>query len=273
MPIQVPCGQCIGCRLEKSRQWAIRCVHEAQMNEENIFITLTYNNENLPKDKSLNKRHLQLFMKRLRKHTGPGVRFYACGEYGEKFKRPHYHACIFNYKFKDQKIWKTTRGVTLYTSETLDKIWGKGFTTIGDVTFESAAYVARYVTKKINGEKALEHYNEIDKTTGEIITERIPEFTNMSRRPGIGKTWFDKYKTEVYPSDFVIMRNQKIKPAKYYDTIYDKEAPEKLMKVKRKRRDKAKAKEQDNTWDRLDTKKKVHIQRNKLLKRGYENET
>jgi len=105
MPVVVPCGQCIGCRLEKSRQWAIRCVHESKCHDDNIFVTLTYNNENLPKDGSLCLADLQKFMKRLRKKYGAGIRYFACGEYGEKLKRPHYHVCIFglNFPMRDKK--------------------------------------------------------------------------------------------------------------------------------------------------------------------------
>ena len=144
LKVQVPCGQCIGCRLEKSRQWAIRCVHEAQMHEENCFITLTYNKESLPADGSLRKRDFQLFMKRLRKECGEGIRYYMCGEYGAKYERPHYHICLFGYDFKDKYIWDERDKVPLYRSTKLEKLWTLGFSTIGEVTFQSAAYVAPY---------------------------------------------------------------------------------------------------------------------------------
>ena len=223
LPILLPCGQCIGCRLERSRQWAIRCMHEAQLHDENSYITLTYNDKNLPKDGSLNLRHFQLFMKRLRKKTGKKIRFYHCGEYGEKFKRPHYHACLFGYQFPDLRYFKTINGNKLYTSKYLDSVWTNkngetmGFSTIGNVTFESAAYVARYIMKKINGEKAEAHY--VNKETGEILK---PEYTTMSRRPGgLGAEWLKKYKTDVYPGDFVVVRGKKMKPPKYYDRQYE----------------------------------------------------
>lgn len=148
------CGQCIGCRLERSRQWAIRCVHEASQHERNCFVTLTYDDKHLPADRSLKLRHFQNFMKKLRKKYGAGIRFFHCGEYGEKFRRPHYHALIFNHDFDDKILWSKNRGSPLYISESLDSLWEFGFATIGDVTFESAAYVARYITKKVNGELA-----------------------------------------------------------------------------------------------------------------------
>lgn len=157
--LQVPCGRCVGCRLERSRQWAIRCVHEASLHEKNCFITLTYNDENLPADQSLHYEPFQLFMKRLRKKYGSGIRFYMCGEYGEKLARPHFHACLFGHDFDDKKVWKKTdAGSVLYRSAELEKLWPFGYSSVGDVSFESAAYVARYIMKKITGEAAESHY-------------------------------------------------------------------------------------------------------------------
>ena len=101
--LDLPCGQCVGCRLERSRQWAMRCLHEAKMHDRNCFVTLTYNNDNVPADRSLNYRDFQLFMKRLRFHfRGVPIRFYMCGEYGEDFGRPHFHACLFGLDFPDK---------------------------------------------------------------------------------------------------------------------------------------------------------------------------
>lgn len=157
--LQVPCGQCVGCRLERSRQWAIRCMHEAQMHKQNCFITLTYDDKHLPEDHGLHYKHFQDFMKRLRKKYGAGIRFYMCGEYGEQLGRPHFHACIFGMDFADKKLWKTTGSKSkLYRSAELEKLWTFGFSSVGDVNFESAAYVARYIMKKVTGEAATEHY-------------------------------------------------------------------------------------------------------------------
>ena len=127
---ELPCGQCIGCRLEYSRQWAIRCMHEASLYEDNCFITLTYDQDHLPHDRSLNKSHFQKFMKRLRKRFGGGIRFYHCGEYGERTRRPHYHACIFNFDFSDKKLFKIVNNHRLYTSEQLEELWPFGFSTM-----------------------------------------------------------------------------------------------------------------------------------------------
>lgn len=267
----VPCGQCIGCRLERSRQWAIRCVHESQLHEDNSFITLTYSPENLPQDHSLHVDHFQKFMKKLRKTYNQKIRFFHCGEYGEKFSRPHYHACLFGLDFKDKKHWKTVNGNKLYTSETLNKIWGHGYAVIGDVTFESAAYVARYITKKITGKDALTHYTEFDKTTGEIYAERKPEYVTMSRRPGIGKHWFDKYHKNTFDNDRVIMRGKELKPPKYYDNQYELLFPEEMEKIKQTRQLQSKNNLEDKTDERLKIKETIKLLKNTLLKRGYEN--
>lgn len=241
----LPCGQCIGCRLEHSRQWAMRCVHEASLYDDNCFITLTYNDENLPENATLLHEDFQLFMKRLRRKFGKNIRYYMCGEYGEeqnedkkKFSnigRPHYHICLFNFDFSDKEHYKTVNSFKLYTSEVLNKLWKKGYCTIGDVTFESAAYVARYVMKKMKGKTDNDlHYNRgINKKTGEIKLIK-PEYTQMSRRPGIAKDWWTLYKSDTY-KDFVTLRGIKMKPPKYYDNCLEKENPEKLQTIKEKR--------------------------------------
>lgn len=239
-PLELPCGQCVGCRLEKSRQWAMRCWHEASMYENNCFITLTFNEESMNKRTnpwSLDKREFQLFMKRLRKRFGAGIRFYSCGEYGDKGKRPHYHACLFNFDFDDKEMHSETfNGDKLYTSKALEELWPYGFCLIGDVTFESASYVARYIMKKVNGQKALEHYNTIDPDTGEILTSLSPEYTTMSRRPGIGATWLEQYEGDVYPKDFVTVRGKKMRPAKFYDKMYEAKRPYEFNELKEKRK-------------------------------------
>jgi hypothetical protein len=224
--LSLPCGQCIGCRLERSRQWAIRCMHEAQMHDQNCFITLTYDDAHLPSDRSLHYRDFQLFIKRLRKrYPGRRIRYYMAGEYGENFGRPHWHACIFGLDFDDKKLWKrTSSNSLLYRSKELELLWPFGYSSIGDVTFESAAYVARYIMKKVTGKNAAEHYKEIDPDTGEI-TNRKPEFTKMSLKPGIGYEWYKQYTTDVYPHDYVVVRGKKVKPPKFYDKKYKIDNP------------------------------------------------
>lgn len=237
---KLPCGQCIGCRLEQSRQWAMRCVHEAQMHKYNEFLTLTYDDESLPSNGSLIKRHLQLFFKRLRKKYGKGVRFYACGEYGETLGRPHYHAIVFNLCITDKRFYKRAKsGELLWTSPTIDKIWGLGYVVIGSVTFDSAAYVARYITKKVTGDRSEAHY-----------CGRLPEFTNMSRRPGIGYRWFEKFGMHSYNFDKVVMRGVEVRPPRYYDGKYELTNSEDLVLLKAERKRRALLHKEDQTPDR-----------------------
>lgn len=144
----IPCGACAACRLDKALNWATRCVHEASQHEASCFITPTYSDEHLPEDYSVSVRELQLFNKKLRHHYG-AFRFFACGEYGEVGKRPHYHALLFGIDPPDKVLWSTSkRGERLYRSETLERIWGKGHCLIGSVTLQSAGYCARYSLKK-----------------------------------------------------------------------------------------------------------------------------
>lgn len=220
-PLILPCGRCFGCRLDRSKMWAIRCMHERQMHDVSSFVTLTYDDSHLPIGGSLNYSHFQKFMKRLRKWHGGNVRYYMCGEYGETTWRPHFHACLFGVYFGDRKVFKTGgSGHTLYTSDQLSKLWSAGHASIGDVTFESAAYVARYVMKKITGDRALEHYTRVDPLTGEVF-QLTPEFAHMSLNPAIGKTWFAKFHSDVFGvgKDRVNIHGRSFKPPKYYDKL------------------------------------------------------
>lgn len=250
LPVTIPCGQCIGCRLERSRQWAIRCVHESKLHDDNAFLTLTYDNDHLPLDGSLNKKHFQDFMKRYRKYLGGDkIRYYHCGEYGEELRRPHYHAIIFGHDFSDKKYWKTEKDNQYFTSAALNKIWGKGQCVIGTVTFNSCAYVARYVLKKVTGEKAEEHYSS-NNLLGEE-TNLVPEYTTMSRNKGIGHEWYQKYKDEVYPDDFIVLNGMKMKPPKYYEQFFAIDEEEQFIAHKSQLRKKAKSMAPDNTRERL----------------------
>lgn len=220
--IELPCGQCIGCRLDRAKMWATRCVHEASLYDENSFITLTYNDEHLPKDGSLCLKHFQDFMKRIRKENAPKkIRFFHCGEYGESFARPHYHALLFNHDFKDKKLFTRRNNIPIYTSESLSRLWPFGFNTIGEVNLESAGYVARYTLKKVTGIKQEEHYGSM-----------VPEYATMSRRPGIGKEWFDRFSGDVYPADRVVINGTYTRPPRYYDDLYSRKNPSDLALVK-----------------------------------------
>jgi hypothetical protein len=271
----LPCGKCLGCRLEKSRQWAVRMMYEAKLHENNSFITLTYSPDHLPSDSSLDKKHFQDFMKRLRKRLGKKIRFFHCGEYGSKFRRPHYHAIIFGYDFPDKEVHAYKDGNYIYKSKLLSEIWGKGFCTIGEVTLASAQYVARYVTKKINisaktPDELRNHYLQVDKETGEITGELTPEYATMSRRPGLARDWFNKYKSDCYPSDFIVIRGMKMKPPVYFDALLKEDDPEMYRQVKKKRRENYNKEEMETR--RLMAKQKTLEAQFKRLERSFENE-
>jgi hypothetical protein len=282
---QIPCGQCVGCRLDRSKEWALRCMHEASLHEENSFITLTYNAEHLPPDAGLRKKDVQKFFKRLRKAIAPKkIRYYYCGEYGDKNNRPHYHILLFGHRFDDWvQLGQTQSGLPLYTSPTLERIWGQGFVQIGEVTFESAAYVARYIMKKVNGKaqdqidertglKPYERYNDF---TGEI-TEVLPEYTAMSRggrtvngnnAGGIGSGWYDKFSSDLYPKDFVTHNGRRHKPPRFYDDKLKKDNPEMYDELKAWRAKKG-YESTDNEPGRLAQRMKVTQAKTKPLKRS-----
>lgn len=205
-------------------------MHEKRMHTASAFVTLTYDNKNLPANASLVKRDLQLFMKRYRKVAGNGIRFFACGEYGEQTHRPHYHLLLLNSDFTDKRLVKSGSEYNLYASPQLSLLWTAGTHAIGDVTFESAAYVARYCMKKITGPKAADHYNG-----------REPEFIVMSRRPGIGTAYLEKYASEMYTHDNVIVNGVPSSLPRFYDNKYAGtndtcEARLNLLKIARRRK-------------------------------------
>lgn len=266
-----PCGSCLMCRLSYAASWALRCVHEAQMFDENCFVTLTYDNEHLPDDGSVKKGDLQKFLKRLRRKIEPRkVRFFACGEYGEKLSRPHYHLCLFGFNFDDRELFKASRWKRskfgssvdmLYISEMLGKVWKEGFHSIGEFSYKSAGYVARYVTKKINGKMAPAHYGE-----------KESEFALMSRRPGIGAEWLKKYKSDIYPKDYFVMNGKKFASPRYYDSILEKLDNEMLNQVKERRIEKAEMLNSAREGDiRKMQKEKYRQSVTKRLERDFEN--
>lgn len=257
----LPCGRCVGCRLERSRQWALRCVHEASLYDKNCFITLTYAPEHLPSDNSLDVRHFQLFMKRLRKEFGSDIRFFHCGEYGELYKRPHYHACIFNFSFDDLVLLTNRNGVPLYESATLKRLWPFGLSSVGEVTFESAAYVARYIMKKVTGDAAEQHYSG-----------RKPEYVTMSRRPGLAAGWFDKFSTDVYPHDHVIVRGRECKPPRFYDSLYELIDADDMELIRERRMLDSVERFDDNSFVRLKVKEQCKLTQISRLVRTVDSE-
>jgi len=210
-------------------------------------------------------------MKRLRKrfygNAQGEVKYFHCGEYGEKFGRPHHHACLFNFDFPDKEIKrKTPAGCYVYTSKILEELWPYGIHEIGDVTFKSAAYVARYIMKKMGGWRAKDYYQE-----------KQPEYVTMSRGGrtghGIAHEWFRQFSSDVYPHDLVSLEDgAKCMPPKYYDRQFEMVDSETFALLKQKRVEKAKA-NPNNTPERLAARREIVQRRLNRLKRGYENET
>lgn len=235
--LELPCGQCIGCRLDRSRQWALRCVHEASLHPENCFVTLTYDDANLPGSGSLVKEDHQKFVKRLRERfPSRKVRYFLCGEYGRSGDRPHYHALLFNLDFCDKVPWCESKGNQVYRSPELESLWPFGFSWIGEVTWQSAAYVARYVLKKVNGDRAWEKYvKDVDPDTGECRYLE-PEYIAMSRRPGIAGAWYRQFKGDTL-KDFLTHEGRKYKLPRFYDKILEVEDVDEYVRRKRKRKE------------------------------------
>lgn len=200
----LPCGRCIGCRLDRQRSWAVRCMHEAQMHAFSSFVTLTYEKTG----PSLNYSDFQKFIRAFRKGSGVKCRYFVCGEYGEVNLRPHFHALVFGHYFDRDRIG--------YSSE-VAKYWKFGFNFVGDVSYDSAQYVARYSCDKVSGDLAFSHYLRVDIRTGEYV-RCVPEFGKMSLRPAIGYSWFQKYWKEVFGvRDGIVLRGGRVvPPPRYY---------------------------------------------------------
>jgi len=227
------------------------------MHADSAFLTLTYRPECIPSNYSLRKRDLQLFMKRLRKTRPNGLRFFACGEYGERTLRPHYHVLLFNTYFPDQKFHKNAGENKLYASAELDGLWQNGDCLVGDVSFESCAYVARYVMKKVTGPPAVDHYRG-----------REPEFLVMSRRPGIGYTYYQKYGDDAYRHDGVVMNGMMVSLPRYYDTKYEAVDSGYLERLKIERRRRAALRRSDRTKSRLYAREQFEIKKARFFKKG-----
>lgn len=305
---EVPCGKCIACRLERSRQWAMRIMNEARFYESSLFITLTYNNDNLPfapfynvesgeleQRPALVPEHLKKFMKDLRRyfdyHYGhQGIRFFGCGEFGDSYARPHFHVILFNCFFDDQKHWFSRKvdGRTVWTdtSEILSKIWKKGITTVSDVTYESASYVARYCLKKqigknVKKQRVEQRFVLLDEEDYDLIEDNhildcdwVHEFTRSSRRPGIGRNYYEEHKQEMYSTDEMFVSTKdgvlSVKPCKYYDKLYDVECPEDFAQIKEKRVLSARNNQKDRARRTDLTEEKMRLNNEERLKRALE---
>lgn len=219
--LELPCARCIGCKLDKRKAWAIRIMHESQLYDSSVFVTLTYDDEHLPASLSLEYSDFQCFMRRLRKEVvgstvgpdgGRPVRFFVSGEYGARGSRPHWHAILFNCWFKDSVRFVND---TLRSKQCED-LWRGGDVVIGSVTSASAAYVAGYTMKKVHGPRARLYYEDVvNVRTGEV-SRRRPEFVRMSLKPGIGAWWYRKFAGDMFPNDIAVMDGKRCKVPRYY---------------------------------------------------------
>lgn len=315
--MDIACGSCIGCRLDRSRMWAMRITHESTLYENghgNSFITLTYRpkdqctleqlekKQHVPDNWSLSEpqraiytdlktgtektiqveqSHFQGFMKRLRKGVARidkeegrpkrKIKYYQCGEYGEICKhgidlskvkcplcnlgRPHHHAILFNVRPLDLVPYAQEGDTIRYTSPTLEKLWGYGFVDVGNVTQQSAAYCARYIMKKITGEKAEDHYKAI--TEDGEIQNLTPEYSSMSN--GIGEAFYNRFEKDFFPSDETPVPGKGIVPLvpRYYTEKLKNDNPEMHEQVKNKRIRQRRQNQEEYSRERLYTKYKV----------------
>ena len=282
--VEVACGQCLGCRLDSSRMWAMRIIHESslhELDEGNCFITLTYDDEHVPEDWSLRKSDFQKFMKRLRKGYPQRIRFFHCGEYGNVCRhrlevksceycntgRPHYHAVLFNCSFGDLEPVGSNNGVVYYTSAELQSFWPHGFVQVGEVNFQSAAYVARYCLKKRTGVLAEEHYLNIDGDG--CATWVLPEYTTMSRRPGIGRDFYEKFRGDFFPADEVPVPGVGVlkKVPRYYTEIFAEEDEGLHEEVRKMRKVFRLVNREDYSPERLEQRYKVKKAQHEMLRR------
>ncbi|AXH77700.1 MAG: replication initiator protein [Microviridae sp.] len=262
--IKVPCGRCVGCRVDRARDWTLRIGHESKLHQHNWFITLTYDEDHIPTPPSLNYSDWQQFAKNVRKRCGP-FRFFMCGEYGELSWRPHYHAIMFGLDVTDLKRWGGSDAMPTFRSAGLESSWRKGMIVLGAVTPQSANYVARYNLKKVTGDLAKSHYRWIDPQTGEEH-QLEPEFCGMSTRPGIGAAWYQKFHADVHTQDYVVADGTKKPVPRYYDKLGQRQGYT-LDEIKQARQIKSRTRAQHNTPERLADRETVLKSRLSLSKR------
>ena len=255
----IPCGKCIGCRLDYSRDWANRGYLESLYYEQNYFITLTYDEKHLtipqemetsegitytdleenewkgilvPKEFKRFLNTLRKISKREFKHTG--IRYIGCGEYGGKEKRPHYHLILFNCPLPIESFYKprcSWNKDMYYQNEIIERAWPNGISNICEANWNTIAYTARYITKKVNGKESEEYYT---------MQGQIPEFLRSSTQPGIARQYYEDHKKEIYEKDKIMIVTkdgvQWSTPPKYFDRLLKKEDPEKMKWIKEQRR-------------------------------------
>lgn len=287
--VKIPCKQCEGCAMDYAKEWTTRLLCETksweEKNAQSWFLTLTYDDEHLPKydyiydqetdltywddgtwNSYLKKEDSIKFIRALRDkwrndYNHDGIRFFTAGEYGSKSQRAHFHIIIFNLpiKLENLKIHRVQNGEVLYTCDEIAKIWGKGFITLGTVNERSASYVAQYSLKKVKGKYAKQYYLQKGQT---------PEFVNMSLKPGIGRDYYDEYSEKIWEEAKILINKYLTKPPSYFEKIYEEEDPEAYKKLKKQRKTKAEEKEKQmmlNSSNTLKEQYKINVE-NKLDK-------
>nr|UQB76420.1 replication associated protein [Flumine microvirus 31] len=250
--VTVPCYTCVGCRIARTRMWALRIVHESKLWDRNSFVTLTYAPEHLPPYGSLRYSDVQLFHKRLRKAVGP-FRFFCVGEYGENLSRPHYHLCYFGYFPDDaRKLLSSDEKLPAYSSASLSEIWGLGHVHVGSLTYQSARYCAGYIFKKQYGDRGDIRYAVVD--ADGVVNRVMPEFARMSLRPGIGASWYRRYASDFHTFDVAVLDGKRFPVPKYYDVLLERENPDRLAELREDRELNALRFREDNSPDRLAVK-------------------
>lgn len=242
--VTVPCGKCLGCRADQARQWAIRIHHHSSLTHQTIngrfsrpswFLTLTYDDENLPENGALVPQDCQRFFKRLRKRLGEEkLSYYLCGEYGDHTFRPHYHAVLLGPDFPDRRDADHRRAPNVWQDDLLSDTWTYGLHELSPVTFAACSYVAGYVAKKVKWAADPYRYTRVDPDTGELL-ELQPEFARMSRNPAIGRPWIERYWRDVYPRDYVVVEGKEYKPPRYYDRWLEANQPSVMEEVRHQR--------------------------------------
>lgn len=274
--IRIPCGNCLGCMLNRSREWAIRCMHEMKVSSCGCFVTLTIDSKRKlydGMDYSLNRRDIQLFIKRLRKHFfDQKIRYFYCGEYGARRSRPHYHLLLFGIDFPDKVLWRVNpvvsnystynKPIVLYRSSILESLWPFGFSTIGELNYRTSAYTARYCLKKSGIISKKEHYG--DKT---------PEFIGCSLKPGLGYEYFLKFYNDFYSIDACLDPDyRKVKVPRYYDKLYERFCPDRFLEIKESRKLRAlTVSDSEFLSSRLFQKEQICKMKVEELIRSYEN--
>lgn len=252
--IETPCNKCVSCDMLRALRQAVQLHCELRTTDtRSYFLTLTYDNEHLPEDFSVDKQELQRFIKRLRKwHTKNNkgkMRYKSQGEYGGMFGRPHYHLAIFNLELTDLQLIGSEANYPAYESETLSKIWGKGQVHLIDLVFENCLYITTHHIEQKTSDSVKTHEKPIrHPLTNKLITERKPEFSTQSSKPGIGKQFFEKYMSDMYPSDFLTYKGQKMPVPKYFDALLKQHDPKLYENIKTKRAEKVESRSVEENY-------------------------